>query len=141
MSSTVVVVSSKFACANVVVFRQLILMVLFKRLHGRVGGGAVFNAFGNAELVLQDGAAAEMAIYLMVGALFFCRQIDQFCDRSEYATFSTVSAIVVREMALSVTFGALPSGLPVTLGRRPLVDNIPGVKGGGIFSTNGALIS
>ena len=38
-------------------------------------------------------------------------------------------------------FGALHFGLPVTLGRRPLVDNIPGAEGGGGFSANGVLIS
>ena len=57
MSSAVVVFSLKFACANFDMFRQLILMVLFWRLHGRVGGGAIFNAFGDAEVVFQDGAA------------------------------------------------------------------------------------
>ena len=141
MSSAVVVFSSKFACANFDMFRQLILMVLFWRLHGRVGGGAIFNALGDAEVVLQDGAVAEMTVSVTFGALFFGRQIDQFCERSEYATFPTLSAIGVREMTLSVTFGALHFGPPVTLGRRPLVDNIPGTEDGCGFSTNGALIS
>ena len=44
-------------------------------------------------------------------------------------------------MTLSVAFGALHFGAPVTLGRRPLVDNIPGTEDGRGFSTNGALIS
>ena len=141
MSSAVVVFSLKFACANSNMVRQLVLMVLFWRLHGRVGGGAVFNALGGAEVVLQEGAVAEMTVSVTFGALFFGRQIDQFCERSEYATFPTLSAIGVREMTLSVTFGALHFGPPVTLGRRPLVYNIPGTEDGGGFSTNGALIS
>ena len=91
--------------------------------------------------MLQDGAVAEMTVSVTCGALFFGRQIDQFCERSEYATVPTVSATGVREMALSVTFGALHFGPPVTLGRRPLVDNIPGTEDGVGVSTNGALIS
>ena len=116
-------------------------MVLFWRLHGRVGGGAIFNALGDAEVVLQDGAVAEMTVSVTFGASFSGRQIGHFCDRSEYATFSTLSATGVREMTVSVPFGALHFDPPVTLGRRLLVDNIPGTKGGGGFSTNGALIS
>ena len=110
-------------------------------MDGRVGGGAVFNALGGAEVVLQEGAVAEMTVSVTFGALFFGRQIDQFCERSEYATFPTLSAIGVREMTLSVTFGALHFGLPVTLGRRPLVDNIPGTEDGGGFWSNGVVIS
>ena len=40
-------------------------------------------------------------------------------------------------MAVSVTFGAPHFGFPVTLGRRPFVDNITGTEDGGGFSTNG----
>ena len=102
---------------------------------------AIFNALGDAEVVLQDGAVAEMAMSVTFGALFFGRPINQFCERSEYATFPTLSAIGVREMTLSVTFGALHFGPPVKLGRRPLVDNISGTEDGGGFSANGAKIS
>ena len=83
--------------------RQLILTVLLWRLHDRVGGGAISNALGNAEVVLQEGAVGEMTV--------------------------------------SVMFGALHVGPPVTLGRFPLVDNIPRADNGGGFSTDGALIS
>ena len=110
-------------------------------MHRYVGSGAISFGLGHAEVVRQDDVAAEMTVSVTFGALFFGRQIDQFCERSEYATFPTLSAIGVREMTLSVTFGALHFGLPVTLGRRPLVDNIPGTEGGGGFSTNGARIS
>ena len=111
-------------------------MVLFWRLHGRLCGGAISNALGHAEVVLQDGAVAEMSVSVMFGASFFGRQIEHFCNRSEYATFPTLSATGARELTLSVTFGALRFGLPATLGRRPLVDNIFGAKGGSGFSTN-----
>ena len=110
-------------------------------MNGRVGGGAILNALGGAEVVLQDGAVAEMTVSVTFGALISGRQIDQFCERSEYATFPTLSAIGVCEMRLSVAFGALHSGPPVTLGCRPFVDNIPGTEDGNGFSTNGALIS
>ena len=110
-------------------------------MYGRVCGGEIPNALGDAEVVLQDGAVAEMTISVTFGASFFGWQIDQFCERSEYVTFPTLSAIGVREMTLSVTFGALHFGPPVTLGRRPLVDNIPGIKDGREFAKNGALIS
>ena len=53
----------------------------------------------------------------------------------------TLKTAHVHETALSVAFGALHSGPPVTLGRRPLVDNISGTEDGGGFSTNGAKIS
>ena len=71
MSSAVVVFSSGFACANLDMFRESILMVLFWRLHGRVGGGAISNAFGDAEVVLQDGAVAEVTVSVTFGPLFF----------------------------------------------------------------------
>ena len=70
MSSAVVVCSSEFACGNFGMFRQLVLMVLFGRLHGRVGGGAIFNALGDAEVVLQDGAVAEMTVSVTLGDVF-----------------------------------------------------------------------
>ena len=139
MSLTVVVFSSKFACADFDTFRQLIWMVC--RLHVRGGGGAVFNALGNPEVVLQDGAGAEMTVSVTFGGPVFGRQIGHFCGRLGYATFSTLSAIGVRQMTVSVMFGALHFGLPVTLGRRPLVDNIPGAEDGGGVSTDWVLIS
>ena len=94
-----------------------------------------------SEVVLQDGAVAEMTVSVMFGASCFGRQIGPFCGRSGYATFSTLSAIGAREMTVSVTFGALHFGFPVALGRRPFVDNITGTEDGGGFSTNGLLIS
>ena len=116
-------------------------MVLFWRLHGRVGGGAISNALGNAEVGLQDGAVTEMGVVVTFGDPVFGRQIVHFCDRSEYATFSTLSAIGVREMTVSVMFGAHLFGLLVTFGRCPIVDNIPGTEPGDGFSTNGTRIS
>ena len=71
MSSTVVVFPSEFACADLDMFRQLVLMVLFWRLHGRVGGGAIFNALRDADVVLQDGAVAEMTVSVMFGGVVF----------------------------------------------------------------------
>ena len=110
-------------------------------MHGHVGGGAISIALGHAEVVLQDCVVAELVLSVTFGAPVCGLQIDNYCTRSEYATFPTLSAIGVREMAVSVTFGALHFGFPVTLGRRPLVDNTSGTQAGCGFSTNGVLIS
>ena len=99
-------------------------MVLFWRLHGRVGGGAISNALGNAEVVLQDVAVAEMTVSVTFGDPVFGRQIVHFCDRSEYATFSTLSAASVRGITVSVTFGGPGFGFSVASCRRPIVDHI-----------------
>ena len=116
-------------------------MVLFGRLHRHVGSGAISIALGHAEVVLQDGVVAEMAVSVTFGASVFGPQIVNFCNRSEYATFSILSATVVREMTLSVTFGAPRSGLPVTFCRRPIVGHIAGTGHGQVFSTNASLNS
>ena len=95
----------------------------------------------HAEVVLEDGIVAEMAVSVTFGASLFGAQIDNCCDRSEYATFSILSATAVREMTVSVPFGAPRSGVPVTLCRRPIVDHIAGTGHGRGFSTNATLNS
>ena len=140
-SSTVAFFSSKFACADFDVFRQVILMVLFWRLHRHVGSGAISIALGHAEIVLQDGAVAEMSVSVTFGASVFVPQILNFRNRSEYATLFIFSATAVREMAVSVTFGAPRSGLPVTFCRRPIVGHIARTGHGRRFSTNARLNS
>ena len=122
-------------------FRPLISTVLFWRLHGHVGGGAVFNALGNAEVLLQDDIVTEMAVSVTSGASVSGSQIDIMCDRSRQATFPTFSATGVREVTVSVTFGAPHSVRPVAPTRRQFVDNIAGTEHGGGFSTNATLIS
>ena len=97
-------------------------------MHGHVGGEAIFIALGHAEVVLQDGVVAEMAVSVTFGASLFGAHIDNCCGRSEYATFSILSATAVREMTVSVMFGAPRSRLPVTPCRRPIVDHIAGTE-------------
>ena len=110
-------------------------------MHGHVGGEAIFIALGHAEVVLQDGVVAEMTVSVTFGASVFGPQNDNFCNRSEYATFSILSATAVREMTISVTPGAPRFGLPVTLCRRSIVDHIAGTGHGRGFSTNATLNS
>ena len=106
-----------------------------------VGSGAISNALGHAEVVLQGGVVAEIAVSVTFGASVFGPQIVNFCNRSEYATFSILSATAVRDMALSVTFGAPRSGLPVTFCRRPIGGYIAGTGHGRRFSTKARLNS
>ena len=98
-------------------------------------------ALGHAEVVLQAGVVAEMAVSVTFGASLFGAQIGNCCDRSEYATFPILSATAVRALTVSVTSGAPRFGLPVTICRRPIVDHIAGTEHGGGFSTNATLIS
>ena len=114
MPSTVLIFSWKFTCADFVMFRQLVLMVLFRHLHGQVAGGAISDALGDGEVLLQDGVVAEMTVSVTFGASACGAQIDHICDRSEYAAFSTLSATGAREVTVSVTFGAPHFGFPVT---------------------------
>ena len=115
-------------------------MVLFGRWHRHVGSGAISIALGHAEVVLRDGVVAEMAVSVTFGASVFGPQNDIVCDRSEHAAFSILSAPAVRIMALSVTFGAPRSGLPVTPCQRPIVGQITETEHGGGFSTNATVI-
>ena len=62
-------------------------MVSFWRWHGGVGGGAIFDALGNAEVVLQDVAVAEMPIPVTFGDPVFGRQINHLCDRQNTLRF------------------------------------------------------
>ena len=49
------------------------------------------------------------------------------CARSDYATFYTIAATAVREMAVCVTFGAPHFGFFVATWGHPAVDQIVGV--------------
>ena len=138
---TVVIFSWEFACADFDMFLPVILMVLFGRRHRHVGSGAISIALGHVEVVFRDGVVAEMTVSVTFGASVSGPQIDNFCNRSEYATFSILSAAAVCDMTVSVTFGAPRSGLPVTSCRRPIVGHIAGTGHGHVFSTNARLNS
>ena len=110
-------------------------------MHGHVGSRAISIALGHPEVVLRDGVVAEMTVSVTFGASVFGPQNDNFCNRSEYATFSILSATAVREMTVSVAFGAPRSGLAVTSCRRPMVGHIAGTGHGRRFSAKARLNS
>ena len=91
-------------------FRPIILIVLFCRVHGHVDAGVIFNEHKNAEVLLQYAAVAKMTVCVTFCAPCFGPKHCTICVRSEYVTFCTISATAVREMAVCVTFGALHFG-------------------------------
>ena len=109
-------------------------------MHGHVGGGAIFVALVHAGVVLRDDVVAEMTLSVTFGAPVCGPQIDNFRDRSEYATFSTLSAAAVRELTVFVMVCAPRFGHSVTPCRRPIIGQIAGTEHGGGFSTIATLI-
>ena len=101
------------------------------------------NSDVHAHVVVSHANAivTKMTLSVTFGASVFGPQIDNFCNRSEFVTFSTLSATVVPEMTVSVTFGAPRSGLPVTFCRRPIGGYIAGTGHGRRFSTKARLNS
>jgi len=111
-------------------FRPVILIVLFWRVHDHVDAGVNFNEHKNAEVLLQYAAVAKMRACSTFCAPCFGPKNCTICVRSEYGTFCTISATAVREMTVCVTFGAPHFGFPVTMWRHPPVDHIGGVSHG-----------
>ena len=60
-----------------------------------------------------------MTVSVTFGPLFSGRSFSNFCRRPEYVTIRIIAATVVRELAVSVTFGALRAGSSLTPCRRP----------------------
>ena len=82
-----------------------------------------------------------MTLCVTFGASRFGPKLRNICTRSECATICTISATAVREVKVSVTFGAPHFGFPVAPCRRPVVDHIAGVAQGSGFSAIAVLIS
>ena len=74
--------------------------------------GVFFN-FKIAKVLLQNAAVPEMTLCVTFGAFRFGAKFRNICDRSDYVTVSTISAIAVREMILCVEFGVRHFGFLV----------------------------
>ena len=98
-----------------------------------VDARAIFNRHKTAEVLLQDAVVAKMKVCVTFGAPRFGPKYGYICTRSEYVTFSTISATAVREMTVCITFGALHFGFPVATLRHPAVDHIGNVSHGSGF--------
>ena len=75
------------------------------------------------EIVLQDGVVPKMTMCVTFGASRISANFRNVCALSEYVTFSTISATGVREMTVSVMFGALLFGPLVASCRRSSSDH------------------
>ena len=98
-----------------------------------VDTGAISNCHNTVEVLLQNGAVAKMAVCVTFGAPRVGPKYRGICARSEYVTFSTISATAAREMAVCVTLGAPHFGFPVAIWRHPAVDYVGGVSHGSGF--------
>ena len=96
-------------------FRPVILTVLFWRVHGHVGGGAILSCHMATGALLQHAAVAKVTVCVTFGAPRFGPKWCSTCEHSEYATFCTISATAVREMTVCVTFGAPHFGVPLPI--------------------------
>ena len=76
-------------------------------------------SFRNAAMLFLYRLAAEMTFSVTFAASLFETQFGNFCDRSEYVTVCIISATIMREVTLCVTFGAPRSGFPLVSCRRP----------------------
>ena len=70
--------------------------------------------------MLQRALVAKSTFSVTFGAPFFGPQICSFCNCSEYVTFPTMPATIVRELTACVTFGAPGVGVPMSSCRRPI---------------------
>ena len=68
-------------------FRPVILIVLFRRVCGQVGAGAIFNRRKTAEVLLHDAAVVKMTVCVTFGAPRFGPNYRYICAHSGYATF------------------------------------------------------
>ena len=85
-------------------------------MHDHVDAGVIFNEHKNAEVLLKYAAVAKMTVCVTFCAPRSGPKNINICARSEYVTFSTISAIAVRKMTVCVTFGAPHFGFPVQIG-------------------------
>ena len=102
-------------------------------MYVHVDGLPVFDNLKSAGVFVQDAAVPKMTMCVTFGAPRFGPKCGYICTRSEYVTFSTISATAAREMTVCVTFGALHFGFPVATLRHPAVDHIGSVSHGSGF--------
>ena len=102
-------------------FPPVILIVLFWRMHGHVHATWIFSCHLHADMIIRHAAVLQITVCVAFGAPFFGAKFRNIYARSEYATFSTISAIVVREMTVCVAFGAPNFGFPAAPWRHASV--------------------
>ena len=87
-------------------------------------------------MLLQRALAAKNTVSVTFGAPLFGPQIRSFCNCSEYVTFPTMPATMVRELTACVTFGAPRVGVPMASRRRPIFGHQFGMACGDVFWAN-----
>ena len=87
----------------------------------------------NAAMVFLYRLVAEMTFSVTFGASLFGTQFGNFCDRSEYVTICIISATIMREVTVCVTFGAPRSGFPLVSCRRPILAHMANLAHGEHF--------
>ena len=102
-------------------FRPVILIVLFWRMHGYVHATWILSCDLHADMIIRHAAVPKITVCVTFGAPFFGANFGNIYARSEYVTFCTISATAVREMAVCVTFGAPNFGFPTAPWRHPSV--------------------
>ena len=83
----------------------------------------VFNVLPTMQVPLRKPDVAEMTVCVTFGGPRFGPKFRTICARSEYVTFSTISAIGARELTVSVMFGTFLFGPLVASCRRSSSDH------------------
>ena len=102
-------------------------------MHVHVDAGCVFFNFKIAKVLLQNAAVPEMTLCVAFGAFRFGAKFRSICYRSDYATFSTISATAVREVTVCVAFGVRHFGFLVSTWGHAAGDQIGSVLFGSRF--------
>ena len=97
---------------------------------------AFFISRAVADVLLQHASVAKCAVSVTFGASLFGPKNRSFCNSSKYVTFPMVPATMVRELTVSVTFGASHVGFFVAFWRRPFFGHPLDMARGDMFGTN-----
>ena len=89
---------------------------------GHVGRRAFSDALATAEVLLQGGVVAGTTVCVTFGAPVFGPIFGNIWRRPESDTFCTISATAVREMGVSVTFGAPRSAVAIAVLCGPCIN-------------------
>ena len=92
-------------------------------------------------MLLHRALVAKSAVSVTFGAPLFAFQIRSFCKCSEYVTFSTMPAAIVRKLIAYVTFGAPRGGVPMPFCRRPIFEHPLDMACGDAFGGNAVMNS
>ena len=97
---------------------------------------AFFDALATTEVLLHGGVVAGMTLCVTFGAPGFGPIFRYIWRRAEYVMFSTISAIAVREVTVSVTFGAPRPAFAVTFWCGPCTNHVAQVAREARFQPN-----